>query len=108
MTERCEISRPGDPVVDPLTGQETAPLAPVWSGPCRLRSNQPYEMDREAGEATWTTQRLVLVIPHDAPHVREDDVARVGSRVFRVAATHDVTHQTAQRLSVEEVTSWPA
>ena len=104
MTEECTISRPGASEPDPLTGQPVETLVPVWSGPCQLRSNQPYEQNREAGESTWTTQRYVLKVPVGAPRIRNGDVARVGDRSFRVAAEHDVTHQTAQRLSVEEVT----
>ena len=112
MLDTATLSRPGEVVVDPLTGRDETSLEEVWAGPCRVSSQQPYEMNREAGEATWSTQRYSVHVPVSAPSPVEGDVMDVTpaaggpARRFRVAAIHRVTQQTAQRVSVEEVTSW--
>ena len=107
MVDECRIDRVTGSTVDPLTGVDSPTYAdpPPYVGKCKVQTFAPYEQTPEVGSSTETVQRYTLHIPVGAGPVRVGDVATVGGRSFRVAATNEKTFQTAQRLFVDEVTA---
>lgn len=111
MRDTCRITREpaGDADWVIVDGREVpAEWSEVYVGPCRVRSYQPYESTPEVGGASETVQRYAVHVPVSAGPFEPGDRVEITTnparaRAFRVAATHEVTNQTAQQLSVEEV-----
>lgn len=123
MTERIVIDRVTGSTVDD-EGRETNTYETVYDGPGRLYSFRPFEQTPDVGSSSSTIQRVDWHIPApermaklvsegrvatwDGP-VQEGDRARRLTpgkpvKTVRIAGEHDMTDQTAQRLTVDEAT----
>ena len=126
MTERIIIDRPetstdvdddGRPVI-------TGPV--IYDGIGKIRTFRPYEQSPDvAGAADVTVQRTDWHIPADSRMEALIDSGRVTTwqgpvqagdrarrvtdgkpvKTVRIAGEHEMTHQTAQRLAVDDITS---
>jgi hypothetical protein len=116
MTDTVRIRRvTGWGAVNETTGVKpptyTTILATVK---CRVQSYQPFEETPVAGGQQLTVQRTALHLPVTATGIAVDDVADVLTsatnaslvgNAYRIAALHEKTNQTSQRLLVDQVTS---
>lgn len=108
MTDVVRVERGvGEP--DPLTGLPAA-FEVVYEGPGKVQSFRAYESSREVGGGTVTQGRREVHVPWHAGPFEVGDVASVvesassnlvGFRA-RVAFPDEKTHQTAQRLLVDQ------
>lgn len=107
--DECLVERvTGEEVIDD-EGRITVVRTTVYEGPCRVRTYQPYETVRESAGASVVEQRYSVHVPVTAGPFRPGDLVTivggqslaVGSR-YRIAGIHEETHQTAQRLLVDE------
>ena len=105
MTDSCTITRITGVTTDPTTGAVSETTSTVYSGKCRVQSWQPFEQTPDVGSATPTVQRYQVHIPVGVAVRIGDQVTMADGRLFRIAATHTKTYQTAQRLPVDELTS---
>jgi hypothetical protein len=105
MTDPCMIVRPGAAATDPDTGEVTNPTTPVYDGPAKLTTYEPYEQTPDVGSSTPTLQRYSLHVPVTAGPFEVGDVATILGRRFRIAGPHGKTWQTARRLLVDEITT---
>ena len=107
MTDTVRISRAdGEP--DPLTG--VPGTVQVYEGPGKVQSFRPYEQTFEVVGAQIVQARREVHVPVDAGQFKVGDVveviasrhrpALIGSK-YRVAFPDEKTHQTAQRLLVD-------
>lgn len=124
MSETCRVDRVLSTTSDDL-GNTVPVLAdpPVYVGMTRIKSFRSYEQTPEVGVGTLVQQRYDLHFPavervpvlvaagvvQSSGDLRVGDFATITTpgkreRVFRLAAEHDVTDQTAQRLLVDEQT----
>lgn len=111
MVDACTIKRPSGTTTNPDGTTETT-YAPVYSGKCRIQTNDPYESRPEAGEHVSTVLRDVLQVPMSVTGVQTGDYVTVTAseldpdlvgRVWRVAGPSRKTHQTMRRFYVSEV-----
>lgn len=112
MVDECEITRKGEPVTDPNTGEVTVPTAVQYTGKCKVQNQSSYPSNPDAGEREWTVTPLQIHLPVDGSGSVDvgDSVEITGSfdpvnvgRVFRVESHNRKTYGTASRLHVEEV-----
>lgn len=113
MADTCQIFVLGDPVLDPVTGDNTRPETLTYAGKCRARPVLSTGDGRsvDVGRASETLLKHLVSIPHIA-----DDVA--ANQHVRITASADPsliglelvvrgiargTHITARRLVCEEV-----
>lgn len=111
MLDSCTITRPGEPVTDPDTGDVTPGGSQVYQGKVKIQTYEAQESNPEAGGATMTVQRYTLHIPVGAYQPAIGDVATITAasadpglvgRKYRVAALLHKTLATAYRLGVED------
>lgn len=113
MESTCEITRAGEPVVDPDTGILTPSTTVIYTGQCRLRF--PYVRPQQllADGQQLAKDRGILWLPVDgSADVRADDVAtltvnpldpgQVGLRL-RIEAQFVETHATSRRFPIEVI-----
>lgn len=112
MADRATVSRVTGTTTDPLTGEATPTLEPVYSGRAKVNTYEPYERNPEVAGGTATVQRYFVHVPVGSfrpeigMHVRIDVAAldpNLTGRTFRVVALLHKTAATAYRLSVEEL-----
>lgn len=108
--DQCKITREPAEDADWVTGpdgrQTPAQWGPVYEGPCKVQSQQPYEVKSQVGSTTEVTQRYMVHVPVGAGPFEVGDlvvVTSMGDRELRVAGTHHKTFQTAQRLLADEM-----
>lgn len=102
MTDMCVVSRVTGATAD-VEVREVPVRSTVYDGRCRLQETQLLDPSQVVAGATVVTQLYQLQVPVSAGPFRIGDLAKVGGRQFRVTGLHTKTHQTAQRLPVEEV-----
>lgn len=114
MKDTCEIRRPSGSSVDPETGEITPDYLPVYSGKCRLQSNEGVSADRESGQSSLTVLSRSVHIPAATVQVQDGDVVTMTAslfspflvnREFRVRGWSPESYASADRLPVEEVTT---
>jgi hypothetical protein len=114
MLDTCTITRPGEPVTDPDTGEVTNTATEVYEGKCKVQSKDSATSSPEAGEHTFTVVSRQVHIPANAADVRDGDVVTItASRLnaftvgkqYRVSGFTPDTFDTAARLPVKEMTS---
>jgi hypothetical protein len=112
MLDTCTITRPGEPVTDPDTGDVTNSAETVYAGRCKVQSKDSATSSPEAGEHTFTVVSRQVHIPANAADVRDGDVVTItASRLnaftvgkqYRVSGFTPDTFDTAARLPVKEI-----
>jgi hypothetical protein len=112
MLDTCTITRPGEPVTDPDTGDVTNSAETVYAGKCKVQSKDSATSSPEAGEHTFTVVSRQVHIPANAADVRDGDVVTItASRLnaftvgkqYRVSGFTPDTFDTAARLPVKEI-----
>lgn len=112
MRDSCAVHRPGQPVTDPVTGKVTAPLAPIYSGRCKVQQTISQASNPAAGGHSFTVQGSRVDFPVSVGPLQVSDVVTMTASVldpqlvgrkFRVVETFHKSGATAQRTRVEEV-----
>ena len=112
MVDACTVTRPGEPVTDPDTGDVTPSMTPVYSGPCKVQQTISQASSPEAGGHAFTVQDSRVDFPVSAGPLLVNDVVTVTSSVldpqlvgteFRVIELFHKSMATAQRTRVSEV-----
>ena len=112
MTDQCVIKVLIRHDVDLTTGASVPVYGPpiypddetLDGGRCKVQDSALQARDSSEGDAERDTLSLRVDIPVGPPWVPEGAVVEMADgRLFRVLAPHRKTHQTAQRLPVEEV-----
>lgn len=112
MLDTCTITRPGEPVTDPETGDVTNSAETVYEGKCKVQSKDSATSSPEAGEATFTVVSRQVHIPANAADVRDGDVVTITTsrlnaftvgKQYRVSGFTPDTFDTAARLPVKEL-----
>ena len=113
MVDECEVTRPGEPVTDPVTGDVTPSSTPVYAGPCKVQQTIAQSSNPVAGGHSFTVQDSRVDFPVAAGPLAIDDVVTITASVldpqlvgavFRVAELFQKSMATAQRTRVAEVT----
>lgn len=112
MQDACTVSRPGEPVTDPDTGNVTPSMAPVYAGPCKVQSKDSSVATPDAGGASFTVVSRQVHIPAGAADVRNGDVITVTASLlnpfgvgkqYRVEGFTPDSFETAARIPVKEI-----
>jgi hypothetical protein len=112
MLDECTITRPGEPVTDPDTGDVTNSAETVYAGKCKVQSKDSATSSPEAGEHTFTVVSRQVHIPANAADVRDGDVVTITTsrlnaftvgKQYRVSGFTPDTFETAARLPVKEI-----
>lgn len=116
MIDTCVITRPGEPVFDPVTGEETPSTTAVYSGKCQLRDPGVAEVQREFGQIQVTAAVQILVLPLLLPNgspvqgVKKGDIAVVtsedpqaGELSYRIEGIPASTWAVSNNFPVEAV-----
>ena len=112
MLDQCTITRPGEVVTDPETGDVTNTSTEVYAGKCKVQSKDSATANPEAGEHQFTVVSRQVHIPANAADVRDGDVVTLTAsalnaftvgKQYRVAGFTPDTFDTAFRLPVKEV-----
>jgi len=113
MVDACTVTRPGDPVTDPETGNVTPSSTFVYSGPCKVQQTISQASNPNAGGHSFTVQDSRVDFPVAAGPLLVDDVVTITASVLdpqlvgremRVVELFHKSFATAQRTRVEEVT----
>jgi len=112
MLDACTITRPGEPVTNPDTGDVTNTATTVYTGKCKVQSKDSATSNPEAGEATFTVVSRQVHIPMNASDVQDGDVVTITASLlnaftvgkqYRVAGFTPDTFDTAFRMPVKEI-----
>ena len=112
MVDACTVTRPGEPVTDPDTGDVTPSMTPVYTGPCKVQQTISQASNPEAGGHAFTVQDSRVDFPVTAGPLMVDDVVTVTASVldpqlvgsvFRVIELFHKSMATAQRTRVSEM-----
>lgn len=111
MIDACTITRPGEPVTDPDTGDVTNVAVTVYSGKCKVQSKDSSVATPDSAGASFTVVSRQVHIPANAADVIDGDVVTitasrlnaftVGKR-YRVEGFTPDTFDTAARIPVKE------
>ena len=113
MIDTCTVSRPGDPVTDPATGNVTPGSTLVYTGQCKVQQTISQASNPNAGGHSFTVQDSRVDFPVTAGPLLVDDVVTITASVMdpqlvgremRVVELFHKSFATAQRTRVEEVT----
>jgi hypothetical protein len=113
MVDACTVTRPGESITDPETGEVTPSLTDVYSGPCKVQQTISQASNPTAGSHAFTVQDSRVDFPVSAGPLAVDDVVTITSSaldpqlvgtVFRVVELFHKSMATAQRTRVEQVT----
>lgn len=112
MVDSCTITRPGEVVTDPDTGDVTNSTTIVYAGRCKVQSKNSATSSPEAGGAVFTVVSRQVHIPANAADVLDGDVVTVTAsalnsftvgKQYRVEGYTPDTFETAARLPVKEI-----
>ena len=112
MLDTCQITRAGDPVTNPDTGDVTAGEVLIYEGKCKVQSKDSSVATPDAGGASFTVVSRQVHIPANAANIEDDDVVTItASRLnaftvgkqYRVEGFTPDTFDTAARLPVKEL-----
>jgi hypothetical protein len=112
MIDACTITRPGEAVTDPETGDVTNSPIEVYSGPCKVQQTISQASNPNAGGHAFTVQDSRVDFPVAAGPLMVDDVVTITASVldpqlvgseFRVTELFHKSFATAQRTRVSEV-----
>jgi hypothetical protein len=114
MVDACTITRGGDPVTDPNTGEVTATATTVYTGKCKVQSSNSSTASPDAGGHMFVVVSRQVHIPANAADVVDGDVVTVTASLlnaftvgnqYRVEGFTPDSFDTAARLPVKEMTS---
>jgi len=112
MIDECTVTRPGDPVTDPETGNVTPGSTLVYTGPCKVQQTISQASNPSAGGHQFTVQDVRWDTPVTAGPFLVDDVVTITASVMdpqlvgremRVVELFHKSFATAQRTRVEEL-----
>ena len=112
MIDECTITRPGDPVTNPDTGDVTNTPSTVYAGKCKVQSKDSSVATPDAARASFVVVSRQVHIPANAANVLDDDVVTItASRLnaftvgkqYRVEGFTPDSFDTAARLPVKEL-----
>ena len=105
MKDACVIKVPVRHDVDPTTGASVPVYGPpIYEGRCKVQDGARSPRESAEGDADRDAFPLRVDVPVGPPWIPEGAVVTMSDgRRFRVLAPHQKTHQTAQRLPVEQV-----
>jgi len=112
MVDACTVTRPGEPVTDPDTGNVVPGETFVYAGPCKVQQTISQASNPEAAGHAFTVQDSRVDFPVSAGPLLVDDVVTVTSSVldpqlvgteFRVIELFHKSMATAQRTRVSEM-----
>lgn len=114
MVDQCTITRSGEPVTDPDTGEVTDTPTEVYAGKCKVQQQAVQSRPQTPGEAAVQMVRREVHLPvATSGGIRVGDLITITAcqldpdlvgRRLRVRDEHAKTYATARRLGVEEVT----
>jgi len=115
--DTCTIQRrTGEPVTNPLTGEVTQGMTPIYAGACRFQqAAAPWAGPGEVGEAAIGKSSVEVQLPVvGSEGITKDDVctcvtavndADLVGKSFSVQGAHHATHKTTRRLPLLEILS---
>jgi hypothetical protein len=112
MIDQCTITRPGDPVTDPETGNVTGGTETVYSGRCKVQSKDTSTSTPDAAGASFTVVSRQVHIPANSADVADGDVVTITAsalnaftvgKQYRVEGFTPDSFETATRLPVKEM-----
>lgn len=112
MIDSCRITRGGDVVTDPDSGEVTRSRSTVYEGKCQVQSREGAAASPDAAGASFTVVSRVVKIPANAADVLDGDEVEITAsalnsftvgKVYRVEGFTPDTYDTAFRLPVKEV-----
>jgi hypothetical protein len=111
MVDSCTITRPGEAVTDPETGNVTDAQVAVYEGKCKVQSKDSSVATPDAAGASFVIVSRQVHIPANAADVLDGDVITItASRLnaftvgkqYRVEGFTPDTFDTAARIPVKE------
>lgn len=117
MTDRCIVTRPGESVTDPNTGEVKPTSTQVYVGHCKVQTSGGLASENVEGSAAQAMGAVSLVwslyvhFPYGTPGLRAGDVVEVtesanpllvGRRFRLVSPQSEKTHATACRWNAKE------
>ena len=112
MTSTLRVTRLDPATIDRRTGE--GERVTVYEGRGKVQTYEPHEADRELAGGTVVVQRYHVHVPVTAGPFENGDLVEIVDSptmphatgdVFRIAGLHEKSHQTAQRLLVDEITN---
>jgi len=112
MVDTCEITRPGEPVTDPETGNVTDSMTEVYSGICKVQSKDSSVASLDVAAASFVVVSRQVHIPAGVADVRNGDVVTVTASLlnpfgvgkrYRVEGFTPDSYETAARIPVKEI-----
>ena len=112
MLDQCTITRPGEVVTDPETGNVTNASTEVYAGKCKVQSKDSATSTPDAAGASFTVVSRQVHIPANAADVVDGDVVTITASLlnsftvgkqYRVEGFTPDTFDTAARLPVKEI-----
>lgn len=112
MIDACTITRPGEVVTDPETGNVTTSTVEVYAGKCKVQSKDSATATPDAAGASFTVVSRQVHVPANAAEVKDGDVVTITASLlnsftvgkqYRVEGFTPDTFDTAARLPVKEI-----
>jgi hypothetical protein len=112
MVDSCTITRPGEPVTDPDSGNVTDSTTPVYSGMCKVQSKDSSVATPDVAGASFVVVSRQVHIPAGVADVRNGDVVTVTASLlnpfgvgkqYRVEGFTPDSFETAARIPVKEI-----
>jgi len=110
MVDTCTISRPGEPVTDPDTGNVTDSMTTVYTGKCKVASKDSSVASPDVAGASFTVVSRQVHVPAGVADIQDGDVVTVTASLlnpfgvgkqYRVEGFEPDSFETAARLPVK-------
>lgn len=111
MVDSCTITRPGEPVTDPDTGDVAVGEVAVYAGICKVQSKDSATATPDSAGASFVFVSRQVHIPANAADVQDGDVVTITASLlnaftvgkqYRVEGFTPDTFDTAARIPVKE------
>lgn len=113
MRDACTITRTGDPITDPISGDVTRPATTLYTGKCRVQQHQATADRQDIGEDQLLLLRLEVQLPMTVVGLEVgDEITMTASasdpdlpgRAFRIHDLAHATDKTSRRVQCIEKT----
>ena len=110
MVDTCTISRPGEPVTDPDTGNVTDSMTTIYTGICKVASKDSSVASPDVAGASFTVVSRQVHVPAGVADIQDGDVVTVTASLlnpfgvgkqYRVEGFEPDSFETAARLPVK-------